>query len=125
MPYAYLECPVCQRKGGKLWGYKGTGAQQVEINDIQIKFWNKEMLNIRKKNFKTALRKLLEEYNASINWTCDPSSDLACVFDAHLEILDNSDIQEKPILVFNNEYIDIHEIDDNCEVIITSPKDIP
>lgn len=76
------------------------------------------MLNVRKRNFKAALRKLLEEYNVSINWTCHPSSDLACVFDAHLEIQDNSDIQGNPILVFDNDYIDIREIDDNCEIVI-------
>lgn len=80
------------------------------------------MKNIIKKAFKRELRELLEKYDVSINWTCHPASDLACVFDAHLEVLDNSDIQEKPILVFSNEYIDIHEIDDNCEVIITPPE---
>jgi hypothetical protein len=82
------------------------------------------MTNLQKESFKRELRELLEKYNVSINWTCHEHSDLACVFDAHLEVIDNSDIQGKSILVFNDEYIDIHEIDDNCEVIITPPEEL-
>ena len=77
------------------------------------------MNNLQKESFKRELRELLEKYNVSINWTCHEDSDLACVFDAHIEIID---IQGKPVLVFNDDYIDIHEIDD-CKVIITPPKE--
>ena len=68
------------------------------------------MTNAQKEDFKKELRELLEKYNATINWTCDDASDLACVFDSHLEVYETTDMHEKPLLVFGHSYINANEI---------------
>lgn len=60
-----------------------------------------------KTEFLRELKALLEKYNAEINWDCSSWSDLAGVYDDHLEI----DMNGMTTIPFNYNYIDIESID--------------
>ena len=58
------------------------------------------------KEFLAKLKDLLQEYNASIDWTCSDCSDLHGVYDDHLEIT----IGDKTIFKAENSYISSREL---------------
>jgi hypothetical protein len=53
------------------------------------------------KEFLSKLKVLLEEYDASIDWSCDPCSDMHGVYDDHLEIT----IKDQIVFKADNPYI--------------------
>ena len=59
-----------------------------------------------KKEFLTELKALMEKYNASIDWCCDDFSDLACVYDSHIEI----NLNEKETIKFFHDYVDVDDV---------------
>lgn len=59
-----------------------------------------------KKEFLTELKALMEKYNASIDWCCDEYSDLACVYDSHIEI----NLNEKETIKFFHDYVDVDDV---------------
>ena len=59
-----------------------------------------------KKEFLTELKALMEKYNASIDWCCDAYSDLACVYDSHIEI----NLNEKETIKFFHDYVDADDV---------------
>lgn len=71
-----------------------TGKRRFEKDEIDI-IGNKE-------EFLKELKALLEKHNASIDWCCDPCSDLIGVYDSHIEI----DINEHDSVVFEDAFFD-------------------
>lgn len=59
-----------------------------------------------KKEFLTELKALMEKYNASIDWCCDDCSDLACVYDSHIEI----DLNGKETIKFFHDIVDVDDV---------------
>ena len=65
------------------------------------------MLNIQKKLFKKELTELLEKYKVSIDFRCGQNSDWHGIYDARLEITDNTN---QAVLIFQDTYINSQEI---------------
>lgn len=59
-----------------------------------------------KKEFLTELKALMEKYNASIDWCCDECSDLAGVYDSHIEI----DLNGKETIKFFHDNVDVNDV---------------
>lgn len=59
-----------------------------------------------KKEFLTELKALMEKYNATIDWCCDEYSDLACVYDSHIEI----DLNGKETIKFFHDNVDVDDV---------------
>ena len=59
-----------------------------------------------KKEFLTELNALMEKYNATIDWCCDNYSDLACVYDSHIEI----DLNGKETIKFFHDNVDVDDV---------------
>lgn len=63
-------------------------------------------MTTKNEEFLQKLKSLLQEYNASIDWTCAPCSDMHGVYDDHLEIM----IGDKTIFEAQSSYITSNEL---------------
>lgn len=61
--------------------------------------------------FLDKLQALLEEYNASISWTCHSSSDLQGVYDERMEI----DVKDETIVTVLNSYVNADNLKESRE----------
>ena len=59
-----------------------------------------------KREFLTELKALMEKYNASVDWVCDEFSDLASVYDSHIEIT----LNDKEVIKFNGDYVEVNDV---------------
>ena len=100
---AYLKSTNKKVRIGRLTskGYETWDDERRYIPEDELIFPSTD-----KREFLTELKALMEKYNASVDWVCDEFSDLANVYDSHIEIT----LNDKEVIKFNGDYVEVDDV---------------